>query len=56
MIHVIATIELQPDTREHYLKILKENVPNVKAEAYSYWLSPANKDIAYLKKFWKSNA
>jgi putative SOS response-associated peptidase YedK len=22
----------------------------LKPEAYSYWLSPANKDIAYLKK------
>ena len=32
MIHVIATIELKPGYREDYLKILKENVPKVKAE------------------------
>ena len=32
MIHVIATIELKPDCREDYLKILRENVPKVKAE------------------------
>lgn len=33
MIHVIATIELKPNTREHYLTILQENVSNVTAEA-----------------------
>ena len=32
MIHVIATIELKPGCLEDYLKILKENVPKVKAE------------------------
>ena len=32
MIHVIATIELKPGCREEYLKILKNNVPQVKAE------------------------
>jgi quinol monooxygenase YgiN len=32
MIHVIATIELKPDCRDEYLKILSENVPNVRAE------------------------
>ena len=32
MIHVIATIELKPGCRDDYLKILKGNVPNVKAE------------------------
>jgi len=32
MIHVIATIELKPDCRDDYLKILSENVPKVKAE------------------------
>ncbi|MGD9057842.1 MAG: putative quinol monooxygenase [Desulfobacterales bacterium] len=41
MIHVIAAIELQPNTREHYLKILKENVPNVKAEAGCLKYEPA---------------
>ena len=41
MIHVIATIELKPHTREHYLKILKENVPNVKAEAGCLEYEPA---------------
>ena len=29
MIHVIATIELKPDCRDDYLKILSENVPKV---------------------------
>ncbi len=32
MIHVIATIELKPDCRDDYLKILSENVLKVKAE------------------------
>ena len=32
MIHVIATIELKPDCRDDYLKILSGNVPKVKAE------------------------
>ncbi len=32
MIHVIATIELKPDCRDDYLKILSQNVPKVKAE------------------------
>ncbi len=32
MIHVIATIELKPDCRDKYLKILRENVPNVRGE------------------------
>jgi quinol monooxygenase YgiN len=29
MIHVIATIKLQADTREKFLKILKDNIPRV---------------------------
>ena len=32
MIHVIATIDLKPDCRDDYLKILRENVPKVRAE------------------------
>ena len=32
MIHVIATIELKPGCRDDYIKILRNNVPNVKAE------------------------
>ena len=32
MIHVIATIELNPGCRDDYIKILRNNVPNVKAE------------------------
>ena len=32
MIHVIATIELKPGCREDYIKVLSNNVPNVKAE------------------------
>jgi quinol monooxygenase YgiN len=33
MIQVIATIELKPDCRDAYLRILNGNVPRVKAEA-----------------------
>ena len=33
MIHVIATVELKPNTREAYLSVLQNNVANVKAEA-----------------------
>lgn len=33
MIQVIATVELKPDCRDAYLRILNENVPRVKAEA-----------------------
>ena len=33
MIYVIATIELEPNSRENYLEILKNNVVHVKAEA-----------------------
>ena len=32
MIHVIATIELNPGCREDFIRILNENVPRVKAE------------------------
>jgi len=32
MIHVIATIQVKPGTRERYLAILKANQPNVLAE------------------------
>ena len=32
MIHVIATIELKPGCRDDYIKILRNNLPNVKAE------------------------
>jgi quinol monooxygenase YgiN len=41
MIHVIATIELEPNSRENYLEILKSNVPNVKAEAGCLQYEPA---------------
>ena len=33
MIQVIATVELKPDCRDAYLRVLNENVPRVKAEA-----------------------
>jgi quinol monooxygenase YgiN len=33
MIHVIATVKLKPSSREAYLEVLRDNVPNVKAEA-----------------------
>jgi quinol monooxygenase YgiN len=32
MIRVIASIELKPNCRQDYLAVLKNNVPNVKAE------------------------
>ena len=41
MIHVIATIELKPNCREAYLTVLKDNVPNVKAEAGCLAYAPA---------------
>jgi quinol monooxygenase YgiN len=41
MIHVIATIELRPNSRDQYLKILQNNVPNVKAEAGCLQYEPA---------------
>ena len=41
MIHVIATIELQPNSRAHYLEILRNNVPKVKAEAGWLGYEPA---------------
>ena len=41
MIHVIATIELRPNSREDYLKVLRDNVPKVKAEAGCLGYEPA---------------
>lgn len=41
MIHVIATIELQPNSREPYLNILKKNMPKVRAEAGCLQYEPA---------------
>jgi quinol monooxygenase YgiN len=41
MIHVIATIKLQADTREKFLRILKENVPKVQAEQGCRAYAPA---------------
>jgi quinol monooxygenase YgiN len=41
MIHVIATIALQPGARERYLAILKANVPNVLAEKGCRGYAPA---------------
>jgi quinol monooxygenase YgiN len=41
MIHVIATIELKPSCREVYLKVLRDNVSNVKAEAGCLAYEPA---------------
>ena len=32
MIHVIATIELNPGCREDFLRVLNENIPKVRAE------------------------
>jgi quinol monooxygenase YgiN len=41
MIHVIATIELQPKSKESYLEILRRNVPNVQAEPGCLEYAPA---------------
>ncbi len=41
MIHVIATIELKPNCREAYLKVLQDNVPKVKAETGCLAYEPA---------------
>jgi len=41
MIHVIATVKLKPSCREAYLEVLRDNVPNVKAEAGSLAYEPA---------------
>ena len=41
MIHVIATIELKPNSREDYLTVLRNNVSNVKAEAGCLGYEPA---------------
>jgi quinol monooxygenase YgiN len=41
MIHVIATIELKSSCREKYLEVLRDNVPNVKAEAGCLAYEPA---------------
>jgi quinol monooxygenase YgiN len=41
MIHVIATIELKPNSREAYLTVLQNNVPNVKAEKGCLAYEPA---------------
>ena len=41
MIHVIATIELKPNSREVYLPVLQKNVANVKAEEGCLAYEPA---------------
>ena len=41
MIHVIAPIELKPNSREAYLRVLQNNVSNVKAEAGCLAYEPA---------------
>ena len=41
MIHVIATIELKPNSREAYLPVLQKNVANVKAEEGCLAYEPA---------------
>ncbi len=41
MIHVIATIELNEGCKKDFLKILKENVPHVKAEKGCLAYEPA---------------
>jgi len=41
MIHVIATIELNPGDRDKYLEILRENIPHVRAEQGCIHYEPA---------------
>ena len=41
MIHVIATIELKPNSRQAYLPVLQKNVANVKAEEGCLAYEPA---------------
>lgn len=41
MIHVIATIDLKPNSREAYLPVLQKNVANVKAEEGCLAYEPA---------------
>lgn len=41
MIHVIATIELAPGTRERFLEAFHDNVPNVLAEDGCHEYGPA---------------
>jgi quinol monooxygenase YgiN len=41
MIHAIASIELKPNSREAFLSVLQNNVPNVKAEAGCLAYEPA---------------
>jgi quinol monooxygenase YgiN len=41
MIHVIATVELKPNSREDYLEVLRNNVSNVKTEAGCLGYEPA---------------
>jgi quinol monooxygenase YgiN len=41
MIHVIASIELKTNSREAFLSVLKNNVPNVKAEEGCLAYQPA---------------
>ncbi len=41
MIHVIATIEVQPGKREEFINILKANVPNVLGEEGCLAYEPA---------------
>lgn len=40
MIHVIATIDLQPGVRDRFLAIFKDNVPNVLAEEGCHAYAP----------------
>jgi quinol monooxygenase YgiN len=41
MIHVVATIKLQADTREKFLRILRDNIPRVQAEQGCRAYAPA---------------
>jgi quinol monooxygenase YgiN len=41
MIHVIATIELAPGTREAFLKVFRELIPDVRAEKGCIEYGPA---------------
>ncbi len=67
MIHVIATVELRPNSKGNYLKILQDNVPHVKAETGCLRYEPAvdidsglafqetvRKDVVTIVEAWES--
>lgn len=64
MVHVIATSQVRPGCREAFLKLLRENLPRVRAEAgcraYTPCLDveggprPAEPDVVTILETWES--